>query len=45
MNTVLMNLFVTYMKKQEILSKLTEDEKLHGYNKMKIHITVKIPPT
>ena len=32
MNTVLMNLFVTYMKKQEILSKLTEDEKLHGYN-------------
>ena len=32
MNTVLMNLFVTYMKKQEILSKLTEDEKPHGYN-------------
>ena len=32
MNTVLINLFVTYMKKQEILSKLTKDEKLHGYN-------------
>ena len=32
MNTVLMNLFVKYMEKQEILSKLTEDEKLHGYN-------------
>ena len=32
MNTVLINLFVTYMKKQEILYKLTKDEKLHGYN-------------
>lgn len=33
----LMNLFVKYMEKQEILSKLTEDEKLHGYNYSEIH--------
>lgn len=37
MNTVLMNLFVKYMEKQEILSKLTEDEKLHGYHYSEIH--------
>ena len=37
MTTVLMNLFVKYMEKQEILSKLTEDEKLHGYNYSEIH--------
>ena len=37
MNTVLMNLFVQYMEKQEILSKLTENEKLHGYNYSEIH--------
>lgn len=37
MNTVLMNLFVKYMEKQEILSKLTENEKLHGYNYSEIH--------
>lgn len=37
MNTVLMNLFVKYMEKQEILSRLTEDEKLHGYNYSEIH--------
>ena len=37
MNTILMNLFVKYMEKQEILSKLTEDEKLHGYNYSEIH--------
>ena len=37
MKTVLMNLFVKYMEKQEILSKLTEDEKLHGYNYSEIH--------
>ena len=37
MNTVLMNLFVKYMEKQEILFKLTEDEKLHGYNYSEIH--------
>lgn len=37
MNTKLMNLFVKYMEKQEILSKLTEDEKLHGYNYSEIH--------
>lgn len=37
MNTVLMNLFVKYMEKQEIISKLTENEKLHGYNYSEIH--------
>ena len=37
MNTKLMNLFVKYMEKQEILSKLTADEKLHGYNYSEIH--------
>lgn len=37
MNTELMKLFVKYMEKQEILSKLTEDEKLHGYNYSEIH--------
>lgn len=37
MNEELMNLFVKYMEKQEILSKLTEDEKLHGYNYSEIH--------
>ncbi len=37
MNTELMNLFAKYMEKQEILSKLTEDEKLHGYNYSEIH--------
>lgn len=37
MNTTLMNLFVKYMEKQEILSRLTEDEQLHGYNYSEIH--------
>ena len=37
MNTELMNLFAKYMEKQEILSKLTENEKLHGYNYSEIH--------
>lgn len=37
MNTELMNLFVKYMEKQEILSRLTEDKKLHGYNYSEIH--------
>lgn len=37
MHTELLNLFVQYMEKQEILSKLTEDEKLHGYNYSEIH--------
>lgn len=37
MNTELMKLFVKYMEKQEILSKLTEDEKMHGYNYSEIH--------
>lgn len=37
MNTALMNLFVEYMEKQEIISKLTVDEKLHGYNYSEIH--------
>ena len=37
MTTELMDLFAKYMEKQEILSKLTEDEKLHGYNYSEIH--------
>ncbi|MDD7388641.1 MAG: MarR family transcriptional regulator [Lachnospiraceae bacterium] len=37
MNTNLMNLFAKYMEKQEILSRLTENEKLHGYNYSEIH--------
>lgn len=37
MNKKLMNLFAEYMEKQEILSRLTEDEKLHGYNYSEIH--------
>lgn len=37
MSKQLMNLFVKYMEKQEILSGLTEDEKLHGYNYSEIH--------
>ena len=32
MNTELMNLFIKYMEKQEILSKLMGAEKFHGYN-------------
>lgn len=42
MSKELMNLFVKYMEKQEILSKLTEDEKLHGYNYSEIHTIVAI---
>lgn len=37
MNIKLMELFVEYMEKQEILSRLTEDEKLYGYNYSEIH--------
>lgn len=37
MNIELMNLFAEYMEKQEILSRLTEDEKLHGYSYSEIH--------
>lgn len=37
MNAELLNLFAKYMEKQEMLSKLTEDEKLHGYNYSEIH--------
>ena len=42
MNIVLMDLFVKYIEKQEILSKLTEDEKLNGYNYSEIHIIATI---
>ena len=37
MNNELLTLFASYMEKQEILSKLTESEKLHGYNYSEIH--------
>ena len=32
MNSELLGLFAKYMEKQEVLSKLTESEELHGYN-------------
>lgn len=41
MNNDLLNLLAKYMEKQEILSKLTEDEKLHGYKYSEIH-TIKV---
>mgnify|MGYP000887478020 CR=1 FL=1 len=37
MNIELMNLFAEFMEKQEILSKLTEDKKLHGFNYSEVH--------
>lgn len=37
MNKQLLQLFASYMKKQEILSKLTESKDLHGYNYSEIH--------
>ena len=37
MNHELLTLFASYMEKQEVLSKLTESEKLHGYNYSEIH--------
>ena len=37
MNNELLTLFASYMEKQEILSRLTESEKLHGYNYSEIH--------
>ena len=37
MNDKLLTLFARYMEKQEVLSKLTESEKLHGYNYSEIH--------
>ena len=37
MNSELLGLFAKYMEKQEVLSKLTEAEQLHGYNYSEIH--------
>ena len=37
MDTELLVLFAKYMEKQEVLSKLTEAEELHGYNYSEIH--------
>lgn len=37
MNTELLNLMAKYMEKQEILSRLTEAEQLHGYSYSEIH--------
>lgn len=37
MNIELMNLFVEYMEKQKILSRLTENQKLYGYSYSEIH--------
>lgn len=37
MNPKILNLIAKYMEKQEVLSKLTESEVLHGYNYSEIH--------
>lgn len=37
MNSEILSLFAKYMEKQEVLSKLTESEELHGYNYSEIH--------
>lgn len=37
MNTELMNLFAKFLEKQDILSKLTADESIGGYNYSEIH--------
>lgn len=37
MNAELLNLFAEYMEKQEVLSRLTEDERLHGFSYSEIH--------
>ncbi len=37
MNTELLNLFAEHMEKQEVLSRLTEDERLHGFSYSEIH--------
>ncbi len=42
MNIELMTIFTEYMEKQEVLSKLTEAEKLHGYHYSEIHTIVAI---
>lgn len=42
MNIELMNLFTKYMEKQEVLSRLTEDECLHGFSYSEIHTIVAI---
>lgn len=42
MNSELLGLFASFMEKQEVLSKLTESEKLHGYNYSEIHTIVAI---
>lgn len=45
MNSELLSLFAKYMEKQEVLSKLTEAEELHGYNYSEIHMIVAIEDT
>ena len=42
MNRELMTILTEYMEKQEVLSKLTEAEKLHGYHYSEIHTVVAI---
>lgn len=42
MNSEILSLFAKYMEKQEVLSKMTESEELHGYNYSEIHTIVAI---
>lgn len=42
MNPKILNLIAKYMEKQEVLSKLTESEVLHGYNYSEIHMIATI---
>lgn len=42
MNSEILDLFAKYMEKQEVLSKMTESEALHGYNYSEIHTIVAI---
>lgn len=42
MNLEILSLFAKYMEKQEVLSKMTESEELHGYNYSEIHTIASI---
>ena len=42
MNERLLDLFTEYLEKQDMLSKLTEHEKLHAYGYSEIHVIAAI---
>ena len=42
MYSEILSLFAKYMEKQEVLSKMTESEELHGYNYSEIHVIAAI---